>query len=388
MSFHDFCSGCGLCHDVYGIYFSKDSKGFYYPCFEGKTYEEKQMSSICPFGKNGVEKYSGTVWGSYKKVFQGWSTDEELRFKASSGGTVSALAAYLLEHEIVDGIIQVKTSDSEQYSTDVVCSKTVEAVFSCSGSRYCQSSPLYDISSILADGEKYCFIGKPCDVAALRYYMGVNDGIRKKIVYLISFFCAGIPSEDANKKLLNELKCDKCKELRYRGNGWPGLTTAIDDDGKAHTMEYEKSWIEILGRDIRKSCKFCFDGIGERADISCGDYWYLGSDNKPDFTENKGRNIVFAWTEKGEELLNKASAENMIHLDDIGDQMDTFKFVQPNHYSKRTTILSKVFALRFMRKSAPEYKTANMLGYAKNIPLLSLLKSFKGTVSRARKNTL
>lgn len=388
MSFYDFCSGCGLCHDIYDIDFCKDSKGFYYPDFEGKEAEKASMVSVCPFGKNGVRKYNGSVWGDYHGVFQGWSTDEELRTKASSGGVVSALAAYLLAHSLVDGVIQVKASEHEQYSTDVVCSRCVEDIYSCSGSRYCQSSPLYNLSAFLREGERYCFIGKPCDVAAIRNYMDSDEKLRKRIPYLISFFCAGIPSEDANKKLLDELKCDKCKELRYRGNGWPGLTTAIDDDGKAHTMEYEKSWIEILGRDIRKSCKFCFDGIGERADISCGDYWYLDANNKPDFTEKDGRNIVFAWTETGLELLNRAFKDKAIDLNKIDDKVDTIRFVQPNHYSKRTNIASKVLALRLMGKSSPEYDTKNMLSYAKNESAISFLKSFRGTVSRARKNTL
>ena len=95
--------------------------------------------------------------------------------------------------------------------------------------------------------------------------------------------------------------CDgKIKSLRYRGDGWPGYATATQYDGKVFKMDYNTSWGQILGRDIMKMCRFCLDGIGEMADISCCDAWYLTNDNKPDFSEADGRNAVFCRSKLGD----------------------------------------------------------------------------------------
>ena len=49
----------------------------------------------------------------------------------------------------------------------------------------------------------------------------------------MSFFCAGLPSIDAQKKLLEEMGCNsRVVSLRYRGNGWPGYATANLENGK------------------------------------------------------------------------------------------------------------------------------------------------------------
>lgn len=115
--------------------------------------------------------------------------------------------------------------------------------------------------------------------------MVIKPQLKETIPYLFSFFCMGLPSESAQIKLLKKLECKECKSLDYRGNGWPGFATAIDKDSKVHQITYDESWGEILGRDLMPVCKFCIDGIGEMADIACGDAWYLTSENTPDFSE-------------------------------------------------------------------------------------------------------
>ena len=120
---------------------------------------------------------------------------------------------------------------------------------------------------------------------------------------------------------------DRCISLRYRGNGWPGYATVQKIDGKCNKISYNESWSKILGRDVRKSCRFCIDGIGSLADISCGDAWYLLKNNKPDFSEHKGRNIVFSRTRKGETLLNDAVQGGFIHTEEY-KELNNLKLIQ------------------------------------------------------------
>ena len=132
-----------------------------------------------------------------------------------------------------------------------------------------------------------------------------KKNIDNKILYMISFFCAGTPSYKGSYEVLQKLnvKQEDISSFTYRGNGWLGYARATLKNGKSSQMTYDESWGNILGRHVQKYCRWCADGTGEFADISFGDGWYLDDNNKPDFEENLGRNVIFARTELGEDLI-------------------------------------------------------------------------------------
>ena len=211
---HDFeyCTGCGLCHSVYNIPFERDGKNFLKPS-QKKCRILKKMNDICPFGKYGVSKYSGNVWGEYISACRAYSADNGIRRKASSGGVITSLAIYLLRTKKVDGVILTKADENMPYHCVTFCARTEEEILSACGSRYSQSSPLMDILSLIKHDEKYCFIGKPCDVSTLRRYLKYNPLLENRIVFMLSFFCAGMPSDQANEKLLYAIITSlACKE--------------------------------------------------------------------------------------------------------------------------------------------------------------------------------
>ena len=74
---------------------------------------------------------------------------------------------------------------------------------------------------------------------ALRRGIGVNSELGKRIPYLLSFFCAGEPSVNAQNNLLKAIGTTKEKfsTITYRGNGWPGMTTVTERDGNVLKME-------------------------------------------------------------------------------------------------------------------------------------------------------
>lgn len=384
----EYCTGCGLCHSAYNVSFEKDSKEFLTPKKPTESFTDETINELCPFGKFGVSEYAGSVWGKYIQAVRGHAGDESIRFKASSGGVITALAIYLLKEKLVDGVILTKEDPIVPYHCITFCAKTEQEIIAASGSRYSQSSPLMNILEMIEPIKKYAVIGKPCDIAVLRRYLNHNKPLQNQVKYLLSFFCAGMPSDKANQRLLRELECSDCVDLRYRGCGWPGYTTAIDKNGKAHKMEYTKSWMEILGRDIRKCCKFCFDGIGEAADISCGDLWNLTTEKKPDFSESEGYNIVFSRTKTGNELLIQAIKAGVVCSESWESKLEELRYCQPNHYIKRTTILGKVLALKLLNKSTPRYSFIRMIAYAKHIDLKTQIGSFKGTIKRVVQNKI
>lgn len=389
--YSEYCTGCGLCKSFKDVSLYNDEKGYLTPKINHS--EIDFCSKVCPAGGKALDRYqNGTIWGIYRNVALGWSLDNEIRKKSSSGGVLTTLCIYILENHLVDGVIQTRRAIEDIRKTETIVSRTKEDVLSCMGSRYTTSSPLMNLNELLRNGERYAFVGKPCDVSALRLYMDeVNPELKSQIKYLFSFFCAGQPSLHANNKLVKALggeKLEECQDLQYRGNGWPGYATLTKKDGSKQQMDYETSWMKILGRDVRKICRFCADGTGELADISCGDAWYLGENNRPDFTERPGRNVIFARTEQGEHLLREVIESGQIISEVFEPEQGGLKKMQPYHYTRKASLQVYKWALRLCGRSFPLYDNRKLSLFAKGFAFKQKILRFGGTVQRVLKGTI
>ena len=386
-SYKKLCSGCGLCAEQ-GVKFLENEKGFLVPELHEENLEF--CKQVCPASyRAGLHTEASSVWGHSEAVYLGYSTDDDIRFKASSGGVTTATAIYLLEHNLVEGILQCGVTKEDPFTVKLFCNQTVEEVKRCIGSRYITSSPLLNIFDLIVPGKKYAFIGKPCDVIALKNYRETNEILKESIVYLLSFFCAGVPSKAVNYSLIEKMGCklSELRKLTYRGNGWPGYAIATDVNGKEYSMTYTDSWGKVLGRDVRTYCRFCLDGFGEQADIACGDAWYIKG-NKPDFSEHQGRNVIFARTKKGQQLLQEMAAANVIELSAYNNFESELPIIQAYQERRRTTVKGKIVALKVSNKPYPMWdrKTVNVLskfgGMRKNLSMM------KGIVSRIKEGKI
>lgn len=192
-----FCTGCGLCHEINNNKFSNDSKGFPYPAeIKGSV---DFYRNVCPVTYYFNES-KHDIWGQCKKALVGYSSNNITRFQAASGGALTELAVYLLNSKTVEGIIHSTFDPNDPTKTVSCISTTEEEVKRRSGSRYSISTPLLEIKREIDCKKKYAFIGKPCDVMALRQYQN-STGDLKNIIILMSFFCAGEPSCIAQKKI-------------------------------------------------------------------------------------------------------------------------------------------------------------------------------------------
>lgn len=153
-------------------------------------------------------------------------------------------------------------------------------------------------------------------------------------------------------------------------------------------MTYSDSWGKILGRDVCKACRFCLDGIGEFADIACGDAWYLLDDNRPNFTEREGRNIIFARTHKGNELIQKAYQAGHIDISVFDSYKEELEYIQKYQFDRRTTMGIMLAAMRIFHKSVPKYDKNVMRKFSKNIVPAMRLRRFFGTIKRIMENRI
>ena len=305
---YDLCLGCGLCASVLGkekCQMELNNKGFYEPRIHQPLSEQenKCIRRLCPGVRVETKAHSG-VWGAMKSICEAWSADEVIRHKAASGGVVTSLCLYLLEHNKVDAVLQVGVRNDSYIYNELHVSRTREEILKNAQSRYAPSLTFNRIKEIMdSSNETFALVGKPCDMAAMKNFVRVFPQYKERIKYYISIFCAGMPSYNATVKAWKQSgHTDEPITLKYRGDGWPGNFKATFKDGSDYQLSYNESWGKILGKELGFRCKICPDGIGSLADIAVGDSWNT-KNGYPDFTETEGRCFCMVRSTKGEELM-------------------------------------------------------------------------------------
>jgi coenzyme F420 hydrogenase subunit beta len=152
---------------------------------------------------------------------------------------------------------------------------------------------------------------KPCEAYALRRHSELTQ-IGPRL--LLSFFCAGTPSQQATDDTVTEIGLDPrhLSDLWYRGRGWPGRFTAVGTGGAEASLSYSESWGSRLGPTVQWRCRTCPDGVGEAADITAGDIWESDGSGHPSFDERPGQSVLIARTRLGRAVIDRAIAAGVI----------------------------------------------------------------------------
>lgn len=394
------CTGCGACAAVLPpgrVRMAMSSDGFLRPVAARGLSEldEQAVRAVCPgiglsHPSPAPRDSAATipyhpVWGPIGGLFAGHAADPEIRRRSSSGGVLSALLIHLLESRQVDFVVHVRAAADDPLRNDAVISTTRDEVALGAGSRYAPAAPVEILPVALARPGRFAFVGKPCDVAAVRKLMQRDHGLAARIPYLLSFMCAGTPSLEGTHEVLRHLNMsrEELVSFRYRGDGWPGFTSAQGKDGRVATMDYNTSWGTILNRYLQPRCKLCADGIGEFADVVCADAWY-GKDGYPDFSERDGRSLVVARTAVGLALCGAASAA--VSLESLSES--DLRVIQPYQWQRKSAMQSRLLALRLLGRKVPNYRGMGLGEASLGLGLGRRMREFVGTLVRSLKGRL
>ncbi len=385
----DLCAGCGACAGLAGgkITMETTAGGHARPvqveALDAR--EEGLIRDVCP-GLS-MERPVGAaadhvLWGPHRGVFVGHARDGALRRRASSGGGLSALLIHLLESGAVRFIVQTTASTEDPLGNETTTSADAGDVFEAAGSRYAPSSPLADLEAHLARDEPFAFVGKPCDVAALRAIARRDARVEERVPYMISFFCAGAPSARGAEEVIRKLGATPgdVRNFRYRGDGWPGFATARLKTGETLRLSYADSWGAILSKHLPFRCKICPDGVGGFADIVFADAWECDANGYPLFEEAEGRSLMVPRTEKGAAALEAAVAAGAISARAI--DIDAVAAMQPGQVRRKTRALSRLVACRLFMRPTPRFKGFSLKAAARRAGLFANLRSFLGTGRR------
>ena len=382
------CSGCGACTYISpSVQMTTRSNGLRRPELQMTMTDEEQVlfDSVCPgrlVARSASAKHYDPLWGPFESISRGYSNDAEIRHSGSSGGVISECLVYLLEEHLVDAVIQTSASDKSPWSNQTVVSTSREEVIKAAGSRYAPSSPLDTLPNLDLE-KRYAFVGKPCDVSALRALANKDEKIQEAFPYLISFFCAGVPNTNGAKEILKKMGQNETDvvQFRYRGNGWPGTTKATSSSGSTTEMSYDDAWGGILTKHVQFRCKVCPDGSASSADLVAADGWETNDRGYPVFDDLPGQSIVIARTEAGTELQHKLTESKIISLSDC--LPDEVAAMQPGQVSKAASVYARTLGLRLLGKSYPNFLSFEPHKVASKIPLRANIRNLIGLLRRA-----
>jgi coenzyme F420 hydrogenase subunit beta len=312
------------------------------------------------------------------EVWEGYASYPEIRYYGSSGGVATALALFCVEKERASGVLHIGANPETPLRNVPVFSKSREELLAYTGSRYSPAAPCEKLKWIEESDSPCVFIGKPCDVAALRKSQAINPELNEKVGLAISIFCAGTPSTTGTYQVLESLgvKPEKVEEFRYRGYGWPGMTTVkIKGNNHQRQMTYEQSWGNILTKHIPLRCRLCPDGTGEFADISCGDPWYRQIE--PD---EPGRSLVLIRTEKGRQILQNALKTGYVELQRVDSTV--LPLSQKALLGRRRHLWGRLLAMRLFFLPFPRYRGFYLFLGWQSLSAWEKIRCILGTIKR------
>ena len=383
-----FCIGCGLCRGLApnaGIDMVEAANGHLRPRPQRPIAPDEVTAilRLCPgitvTGPFGGRIGLDPVWGAVGRVARGHATDPNVRFKAASGGIMTAISRFLLDSGRVAGVLQVTADpDHALYSRPVV-SRDADAVLAASGSRYGTCASLGNLAKVLDLGAPIAVAMKPCDIAAIRNLQAENSKARELIVFTMALFCGTVPTLKASDDFLARrgLRREDIAEFRWRGHGCPGLTYARAEDGREFSGEYGEFWVDHPWT-TQFRCKICPDAIGLQADLAVGDAWPGGWPKG----EDKGWNAMIAHTDLGEEVLAAAEAAGAIRLEDAG--LDDLTDYQPHHVELRRLLAARLAAAELAGLPKPNFSALGLKAAAAEVDAELLGRNFAGTLQRIR----
>lgn len=259
--------------------------------------------------------------------YQGWTNNQEERKKCSSGGLATAVSTAFLSN---GGVVCSCCFRNGKFGFEFA--EKTDELQKFVGSKYVKSNPkgIYkSVTEKLKSGQKVLFIALPCQVAALKKFVGEKIG---ENLYTIDLICHGTPSPKLLDKFLNQynFELDALQDIQFRvkakfmvyGDYKGIITNGVSD-------KYSIAFLNSL--TYTENCYSCqYAKISRVSDLTLGDSW--GSELSIE-EQKKGISLVLSMTDKGSELLQMAD----VHLQSV----DLTKAVANNHQLEHPSDLPK-----------------------------------------------
>ncbi len=296
------CCGCSACAQVCPtqcITMREDAEGFLYPTLDvASCIDCSRCEEVCPVINQEAEREPIKVLGAKNR-------DNEVRRQSSSGGVFSELTA----ETIGAGGIVVAASFDKDWEVEHTSAQSIEECAKFRGSKYMQSrigDNFLEIQRFLQQGRRVLFCGTPCQVSALKLFLGGNtEGLTT-----VDFVCHGTPSPKVWRRYLDHITEDKGSisaiNFRDKSRGWKDYHFSLTAKNQSiHQKATDNIFMRGFYQDLflRPSCHHCpTKGLSSGSDITLGDFWGVERVARS-FDDKGGVSLLLLNTPRGVEAI-------------------------------------------------------------------------------------
>lgn len=298
----DQCVGCENCKNICkkdAISFLQNDEGFFYPIVdENKCINCGACNKVCPIYQT-TQKNETTQVG-YATI----SRIKALYRHGASAGAFGTIAHSFLENFKDSLVVGVACVDG--VVKHVVIDK-IEDVALLQNSKYVQSKMgdvVIKVSKALKNGKYVLFSGTPCQVNAVKSFVGKECSN----LFTIDLICHGVPSPALLKFDLQKQGFCSIQDIKFRLktrklHSRSHFLLSIKGDGKTrHIFNNRDLYYQLFIKEgtYRETCYKCkFANLSRVGDITIGD---CDSHKYIDFHQEDALNAVLINSEKGKFL--------------------------------------------------------------------------------------
>ncbi len=297
----DLCISCRACAQVcpHDIITFKHIDGLFHPSIDiDKCTNCGLCTKVCPSYKNSLAEYNSEniFVGKYTNIFTAYCKDDSLREVGSSGGMITSLIVKLISQGYYKKAAVV-LYDKYNEQADYTITDSIEDIIAAAKSKYVPVSTTKVLEYIKqGNSDSLIVVATPCQIYAIKSYCNLKKHDLSNVLFL-GLFC----EHTLNYNIYNYYteSYGDYDALYFRSkyqDGWPGHTVLKQGDDH-----------KIVNRSVRMSlkpyfknnrCRYCFDKLNSRADISFGDCYVKGLESI------KGNSSIIIRTKKGEDAIN------------------------------------------------------------------------------------
>lgn len=296
------CYGCHACYNVCpkdAISMQEDQYGTVIPMIQqGKCVDCGMCQKVCP-------ALNESKFVTPRQVYAAIAKCREDYKKSTSGGVATVFGKVTLENK---GVVYGATINSQLNIKHIRVDRAKDLEL-LRGSKYAQSfiSDTYKgVKKDLLNGKKVLFIGTPCQVDGLLFFLGK---IYENLI-TINIVCHGTPANRLLKENLQKISSKNKCSISFRENAGYVLTVQEQDKVIYKKIFYEDPFYLGFMRKVfyRNTCYSCKYAQKQRVgDITIGDFW--GFDKSRPFVSDTpyGLSVVLINTEAGDRFFQQCS---------------------------------------------------------------------------------
>jgi coenzyme F420 hydrogenase subunit beta len=288
------------------------------------------------FSQDEIDRYLG----DYKACYFTYASDNQIREKASSGGSVTGLLLHLLASGEIDGAVVCRSYvQDDAVHVGFTIAQSREDLIAAQGSKYAavyfaaQALPM-----IRAFEGKLAVVALPCDAMILHRYRAKHPAVDAKIKCVIALFCGHNSEPELTAHVVDKLRPElrpapnvELVDYVYRRGHWRGELAASYADGTtitkpfAYFSDYRNGYFYAQSK-----CHHCYDHFGYYCDISAGDIWSPHMRHEP-----IKHTALVTRSEAGQQLVTAALEAGDLtgELHDVKEVVNGQSRTAPFHYN-------------------------------------------------------